>query len=119
MNTSESSILKQLKNEKLSAVVFVQDYVQLQFNGPCLTSYVWPTIRESSNTFCRKTPGYRDALCALIGEEVSKTSEEANEQLRIHFNHGTILEVSLKESDRDGPEAAMMSDPSGKQWDVW
>ncbi len=119
MTTPESSMLKRLENEQLSAVVFVQDYMQLQFNGPCLTTYAWPTIRDSASTFGRKTPGYRDAMCGLIGSVVDQTAEEANDKLVIRFSSGTSLQVSLKESDREGPEAAMLQDPSGKRWNVW
>ena len=119
MTAPESSVLKRLENARLSAVVFVQDYVQLQFDGPCLTAYVWPTVRDSANTFSQQTPGYRDALCDLIGNVVAEASEEANERLIIQFASGATVEVSLKQSDREGPEAAMLQDPSGKRWNVW
>lgn len=119
MSASESSVLKRLENEQLSAVVFVQDYIQLQFDGPCLTVYVWPTIRNAANALDRKSPGYRNALCDLIGCVVDRTSEEESEKLVMHFMNGATLEVSLKESDREGPEAAMLQDPSGKRWNVW
>ncbi len=119
MTTPQSSILKRLEKQQLSAVVFVQDYIQLQFDGPCLTAYVWPTIRHAVNAFDRKTPAYRDALCGLIGCVVDQTSEETNDKLVIHFINGATLEVSLRESDREGPEAAMLQDPSGQRWNVW
>ena len=119
MTTRELSILKRLENHQLSAVVFVQDYVQLQFDGPCLTAYVWPIVRDGARTFGHTTPGYRDALCGLIGCVVEQTTEASNDKLALSFNNGVAVEVSLKESDREGPESAMLQDPTGKRWNVW
>ena len=116
---SAESILDCLKNRHLNAITFVMDYVQFQFDGPYLNAYVWPTVRNSGNTFDLRTPGYRDACCNLIGNLVVEVSEDASERLLIRFADGATVEVSLKESDREGPEAAMLQDPSGKCWNVW
>lgn len=91
----------------------------MQFDGPCLTAYVWPIVRDGAGTFDYATPGYRDALCRLIGCLIDKTAERVDDKLALHFFNGAIVEVSLKESDRQGPEAAMLQDPTGKRWNVW
>ena len=119
MKVSKSDILQLLMNKKMSSVIFVQDYIQLQFDGSSLTAYVWPTVKSSKNVFERQTPGYRDALCNLIGKVVVQTSELANQALVIKFIDGTMLEISLNESHRTGPEAAMLQEQSGKRWNVW
>lgn len=120
MNTPESkSVLHCLESEQLSAVTFVQDYVQLHFDGPCLTAYVWPHILNQKESITPKVPGYRDALCERIGKIVVKAFEELGERLVIVFADDVTLEVSLKETDREGPEAAMFHDQSGKSWNVW
>lgn len=120
MNTLEpSSILHFLENEQLSAVTFVQDYVQFHFDGPCLTAYVWPHIVNHKGSITLELPGYRDALCERIGKIVVNAFEEPGERLVIVFADDVTLEVSLKEADREGPEAAMFDDQTGKSWNVW
>lgn len=119
MNAPESqSVLHCLENTQLSAVTFVQDYVQLHFDGPCLTAYVWPHILNKKEPATPKVPGYRDALCERIGKTVVKAFEEPGERLVIVFEDDVTLEVSLNEADREGPEAAMFRDQSDK-WNVW
>jgi hypothetical protein len=118
-SASSSNILDRLENAQLSAVTFVQDYVQLHFDGPYLNAYVWPTVKEPKKAFERDTPGYRDALCKRIGKLVVKAYEDAHERLVMQFADGVTLEVSLKEADREGPEAAMFQDPADKHWNVW
>lgn len=120
MNEPESKpVLHCLENEKLSAASFIRDYVQLHFDGPCLNAYVCPHILHQKESITPKVSGYRDALCERIGKIVVKASEELGERLVIVFADDVTLAVSLKETDRDGPEAAMFHDHSGKSWNVW
>ncbi len=118
VNKSES-VLARLRNEHMSAVTFVQDYVQLHFDGPCITAYVWPRIIRTDVTHEAGMAGYRDALCDLIGKTIIDVGEDSNKSLFIRFIDGATLEVSLNESDRDGPEAAMFQDETGNIWDTW
>jgi hypothetical protein len=117
---SDETILKSLEGNRLSAVTFVlQDYLQLHFDGSLLNVYVWPRIRTGELALDRDTPGYRDALCRQIGKHVGAAIEEPNDKLVIQFVDGTIVEISLKEEDRNGPEAAMLQIDAGKRWNVW
>ena len=45
MNAYSEPVLSCLHNQPLSAVTFVRDYLQLQFDGPCVSAYVWPTLQ--------------------------------------------------------------------------
>src|ERR1700686_1222650 len=58
--------LEKIVGEQLSSVEFVQDYVQLHFDGPTITAFVWPTLNLGGNIMCFGDAGYRDALCARI-----------------------------------------------------
>ncbi|MBK7808451.1 MAG: hypothetical protein IPJ51_19490 [Saprospiraceae bacterium] len=40
----ETILKDKLINEQLSSVEFVQDYLQLHFDGRTITSYIWPII---------------------------------------------------------------------------
>jgi hypothetical protein len=120
MNTPEpKSILQLLENEQMGAVTFVQDYVQLHFDGPCLTAYVWPQVHNQGRSIRWPSPGYRDALCGLIGHIVVRAFEEPGERLAIQFADGAALEISLKDADRTGPEAAMFRNGTSTDWNVW
>lgn len=116
---SEIEILKSLENRELSAVTFVMDYVQLIFEEPCLNVYVWPLIRVRDSVFSLTTPGYRDVLCGQISKTVIRAYEESKEKLLIEFENQVVIEISLREEDRNGPEAAMLQTDSGKRWNVW
>jgi hypothetical protein len=117
--TDQESSLSMLKGRQLSAVTFVQNYIQFHFDGPYLNTYVWPRLLNGEE-FSPRTPGYRDALCNRIGKAVVDTVEERNDKLAIEFDDGVVMEVSLREADRESLEAAMFQDgSSGEVWDVW
>lgn len=104
-----------LEEQELSSVVFVQDYLQLDFNGPVLTLFLWPEvfISQSSSlaegSYAFGEPGYRDALCSQIGESVSAARLEAGTALEIEFETGTIFRSSLRNEDYEGAEAGHFS----------
>ena len=60
-------------------------------------------------------PEYRNALCAQIGEMVAKASLEELEALTVEFESGTVIALSLREEDLDGPEAGSYS-ADGSGW---
>ena len=119
MSASSSSVLDCLKGEQLSAVTFVQDYLQLHFDGPCVSGYVWPiiTIRDSKSGF--NDLGYRDSICSLITMKVVDAVALKDEFFRIVFTDGSRIEFSLKPTEREGPEAVMLQDAERKNWGVW
>lgn len=106
-------VLDELKGCSLSAVTFVQDYLQLQFDGPLLSLFVWPRVVASATVVTFGMTGYRDALCAQIGKTVSDVAEEADVALCLHFADGAMIEVSLLPNARQGPEAIVFRDGKG------
>lgn len=113
MNELDFSILIGLKGRYLSAVTFVQDYLQLQFDGPFLNLFVWPRVVVSGSTLSLGMPGYRDALCGQIGKSVAGLAVEADVTLRLFFTDGAMIEVSLLPNARLGPEAIVFQDGKG------
>jgi hypothetical protein len=69
---SEEKSLQMLIGEQLSTVTFVQDYLQLHFDGPRLTVFSHPVIRSGEQTFSDGKPGFRDALCNNIAKKVTE-----------------------------------------------
>ena len=104
--------------QELIAVEFVQDFVQLRFEGPLFTLYAWPHVLLSDFSVAYGEPEYRNALCAQIGQTVAEAALEEGERLTIELESGTVLAVSLREEDIDGPESGSYSetgDPSDAQ----
>ena len=96
--------------QELVAVEFVQDFVQLRFEGPLFTLYAWPHVLLSDFSVAYGEPEYRNALCAQIGQTVAEASLEEGERLTIELESGTVLAVSLREEDIDGPESGSYSE---------
>lgn len=85
------SLLEALVEEELGSVVFVMDYVQLDFNAARFSAYVWPTATIGDTTLHFGDRGYRDALCAFITHEVLATDESPEVGLVIRFGLGEIV----------------------------
>ena len=96
--------------EELTAVEFVQDYLQLRFDGPLLTLYAWPHVLLSEFSVAFGEPEYRNALCAQIGEKVEEAALDEGDSLTIKLENETVLALSLREEDLDGPEAGSFSE---------
>jgi hypothetical protein len=110
--------LDELKGRELSAVVFVRDYLQLQFDGPYLNVFVWPQVMSDGTTFDFGVPGYKDALCELIAKTVAGVFEKTGRTLQLFFSDGSIVEVSLLFEARKGPEAVVLQNGHGA-FRVW
>ena len=117
-NDQQSESLSDLKNRHLAAVTFVRDYVQLDFDGPRFTSFLYPILNAESGLFSISELGYRDALCGQISKKVIDAYKVRGEKLVIQFEDHAALEISLRERDQVGPEAAMLVD-SKKRTSVW
>lgn len=104
-----------LEGQELSAVEFVSDFLRLRFDGPLLTLYAWPHVLLADFSIAFGEPEYRNALCAQIGEMVATAKLEELDALTIEFESGTVLALSLREEDLDGPESGTYSeDGSGE-----
>jgi hypothetical protein len=97
--------LHELKDRALSSVEFVQDYVQLRFDGPCLTAYNLPAITLQESTVSWGEPRYRDLLCQQIGRRVQAAEVIDGEHVSLKFEEDAVLKISLRTQDYRGPEA--------------
>jgi hypothetical protein len=110
-----------MEGQELTAVEFVSDYLQLRFGdnpgaaGPMLRLYAWPHVLLAEFSVAFGEPEYRNALCAQIGESVATAKLEELDSLTVEFESGTVIALSLREEDLDGPEAGSYSeDGSGE-----
>jgi hypothetical protein len=98
--------------EQLSSVEFVQDYVQLRFDGPTLTAFVWPVLRFRTKAVHFGESSYRDELCGRIGHKVRAAELRQGEAVIVEFEDGAIISVSLRAEDSVGPEAGHFTNGS-------
>ncbi len=106
--------LESLSGEQLSAVEFVGDYLQLRFGDPLLTLYVWPDVADADGISVGfGQPGYRDALCSAIGENVTEAEFNEGRSLTVEFENGTVFALSLRDEDLDTPEAGSFTSADG------
>lgn len=112
-------MLSSLINEELSAVEFVERYLQLRFaDASLLTLYAWPHVADGSGvTVAFGEPGYRDALCSVIGESVRAADVEEGSALTIEFDNDTVFALSLREEDLDTPEAGTYTSADGETYE--
>jgi hypothetical protein len=108
--------LEGLIGEFMSSVEFVMDYVQLRFNGSALTAFNGLLVHDADQVFCETKPGYRDAICALIGVVVTAVEVREEDFLQITFNESRWITVSLRADDAVGPESAYFTSVSGRWW---
>lgn len=104
-----------LEGQELTAVEFVADYLRLRFDGPMLTLYAWPHVLLADFSVAFGEPEYRNALCAQIGEMVSTAKLEELDSLTVELESGTVIALSLREEDLDGPEAGSYSEDGSEQ----
>lgn len=105
MNDTEE-FFAELRGEKLSAVTFVSDYLQLWFDGPGVNVINPLTVRVGTAAILSWSPGFRDALCGQIGKIVAAVEFREGSALTIRFEDGSSLAVSLRAGDYTSPEAA-------------
>ncbi|OZM58408.1 hypothetical protein CIB95_02225 [Lottiidibacillus patelloidae] len=110
-----------LKGVEMTSVVFIRDYIQLGFEGiyepATLNTYTLPTVQNNKYTYSHGTKGYRDELCSLINKKVEKVILVENEGIKLVFEMNILLEISLRDEDYEGPEAAMFI--RGDETVVW
>ena len=90
---------------ELTSVEFVQDYLVLDFEDASVTLYAWPSVLLEDGSFAFREPGYRDALCEQIGQDVVQALLEEGAALTIEFESGIVFGLSLREEDLLAPQA--------------
>jgi hypothetical protein len=109
--------LRAIKGNQLGAVTFVQDYIQLAFDGPGLTAYNSPSVWINGQVWEPTTHYYRDRLCEQIAKIVSDV-ELTEDKITIAFEDGSRIEVPLKVKP-ECAEAAMFTNPATGYMGVW
>jgi len=109
-------VLQVIVGRQLSSVEFVQDYVQLKFDGPGLTAITQPTVEVDGRTFRWSEPGYRDELCGRIARKVSSARVLPRDSVRITFDDKAVVRVSLRRDDYRAEEAVKFDATPATWW---
>jgi hypothetical protein len=109
----------QLVGEDLSGVVFVRDYLQLQFNPPPQVNVYSASVVVSANGATAKSgeEPFTNLIVSLIGRVVSTVRVVDDQFFRIGFADGSSVEISLRPEDYRGPEAVDFQGREGR-WAV-
>ncbi len=102
--------LKRIVGSKLSAITFVLDYYQFQFDGPLFNVLTPVTFISGSNQTRSGEDQFRNRVCAQIGKIVHGITIHENKELVITFEDDSQLLFSLQEKDYPGPEAVIFND---------
>lgn len=94
---------------ELSAVVFVLDYLQLQFAWATMTINIYPLVEVEGQTYKFNDSDYRNKICEQIGKKVGEIYEE-NEKVIISFIDGSNITVSREMNIFDLPEVIVFED---------
>ncbi len=115
---NDRALIGQIVGEQLSAVSFVQDYVEFHFDGPVIRALSGPIVKENGETIRFPSPRSRDQLCSLIGRPVSSFELIEGLELRIRLG-GADLIVPLDAERTTGPEAMHFQDSLTSPVQVW
>lgn len=120
-NDSSSAALETLHGEKLSSVEFCLDVtIQLHFDGHLMTVYGGIAVEDAQRRWELGAPGFRDALCARIGQLIVGSHIEEDRYLALSFADASVIEVNLDPEllDEHTPEHVIF-DLSDHRWWVW
>ena len=112
-----SLALPQIIGEQLSEVAFVQDYLELRFDGPKLTCYIFPTLLVKDETIILADHRYRNLLSAFITQVVIAADYIEGKKLVIRFVNKDSICLNL---DPNNPEIiaeiGIFWDADGGMW---
>jgi hypothetical protein len=113
--------LPEIIGEQLSAVSFVQDYVEFHFDGPVLRVYTRPTISAPEGEFRFPEAGSRDALCTAIRDLVCGVDIQEHSHITLHLSSGRKITVAIRDDGSPGPEAfTFQTEPCNSTvFEVW
>ena len=101
----ESNFYDSIAGEKLSAITFIMDYWQLQFDGPTINALTRVQVSADGSTSRDGDDQFRNLICGQIGKVVAGVTLVKSEAFTIAFEDCSSISISLKAEDYVGPEA--------------
>ena len=69
---NNSAFWDELISSQLSSIEFVQDYLQIRFDGPCINVTNPLTVKADGKEITSWDAGFRDLLCGQITKTVRR-----------------------------------------------
>ena len=108
----------QLIGQELSAVTFVRDYLQLQFNPPPMLNIRTPiTVESATGIVPQNDPAFPGTIISQIGKIVIGINFRREQFLKLLLSDDSCIKISLEPQDYVGPEALYYSGLGG-EWGV-
>ena len=98
--------IRDLVGEPVSAVCFVQNYVEFHFDGSIVRALSNPRLTLDDTVWRFPEPGARESFCNVIGAVVETVDVDDELSIVLRFDSGHTLFVPLDHESRVGPEAA-------------
>lgn len=102
---NKSKFWDELIGRQLSSIEFVQDYLQLRFDGPSINVTNPLTVNSKETEITSWNAGFRDLLCGQITKIVQNVTYEPENALTIRFIDNSRIAISLRPEDYSSPEA--------------
>ena len=101
--------------KKISAVVFVEGYVQIEFPGGRMSIMAQMVLQiDGAVSLDSKADGFASALSSCVGAEVLGVQEQADD-LVVRLSNGSTLRINLADPSI-GPETFVYEDSEGGIW---
>ncbi len=100
-----SELFESIIGEKLSAITFVLDYWQFQFDGPTINALTRVEINAHGQRLRDGDDQFRNLICGQVGKIVVGVTLTQQEAFTIAFEDQSFISISLKADDYRGPEA--------------
>jgi len=106
----EPSFHDRIVGEKLSAITFVLDCWQFQFDGPTINALTRVQVSAGGNTLADGDDQFRNLICGQIGKIVAEVKFVKSRAFVVTFEDLSSISISLKAEDYRGPEAIVYFD---------
>ncbi|KAA3642728.1 MAG: hypothetical protein DWQ07_19565 [Chloroflexi bacterium] len=107
--------LQSLVGARLTGVVFVMDYIQLQFDAQVMSVLTLLEVRVEDKAYAFGEEGFRDKICERITANVMKADVYEDLKISINFDDGSNIMIPLV-GDQKGNEAVDFRGEENKWW---
>jgi hypothetical protein len=107
---TEPNFHESIAGKQLSAITFVMDYWQLQFDGVIMNALTRVQVSADGKAVANGDDQFRNVICGQIGKIVATVAFEKSQSFTITFEDRTSISISLKTEDYVGPEAIVLND---------
>jgi len=109
-------IFGELIGNQLSSVEFVQDYLQIRFDGPTINVNNPITVTTEQRQITSWNEGFRDLICSQITKIVHAIDITPDKEFRILFTDKSEIAISLLPENYTSPEAIYAHGFKDNQW---